>query len=167
MMVAAVPASDISAVNDLQFINSMTAHLTRDLELARTAEATAQLPALKSYAAALITERQDQLDDLTSFRNRLSGNSDSAPQTRTVAPSTPRSTSDTQVSNGSDRGMLDQFIRHHQTAIQLARAQSASGKDAELNAFARRFTYSESAGLAELRQMRAATAELPGKSVLR
>ena len=151
--VAAVPASRISFSSDSQFIDRMTAHLTRDLELARTAEANAQLPALKSFAAVLMTEREDQLNDLAGIRSRLAGGGSGAPETRT-APSA-------QLGNSSDRAMIDQFVRRHRAAIVLARSQAANGKDAELNAFARRLTYSENADLPELQQMRAA---MPGTS---
>ena len=163
MTVAAVPASHISSSGDLQFVDRMTAHLTRDMELARTAEATAQLPALKSFAAVLMTEREDQLNDLVGIRSRLAGGGNSAPESRTAEPpAASTSTGASAGSNSSDRAMIDQFVRRHQAAIQLARAQAANGKDAELNAFARRLTYSENADLPELQQMRAAISGAAG-----
>ena len=159
MTVAAVPASHISSSGDLQFVDRMTAHLTREMELARTAEATAQLPALKSFAAVLMTEREDQLNDLVGIRRRLASGGNSAPETRTTEPPAASTSTSAQAGNSFDRAMIDQFVRRHQAAIQLARAQAANGKDAELNAFARRLTYSENADLPELQQMRAA---IPG-----
>ena len=159
--VAAVPASHVSISSDAQFIDRMTAHLTRDMELARTAAANAQLPALKSFAAVLMTEREDQLNDLAGVRSRLAGGGNSAPETRTAEPPAASTSTSAQAGNSSDRAMIDQFVRRHQAAIQLARAQAANGKDAELNAFARRLTYSENADLPELQQMRAA---IPGTS---
>ncbi len=161
MTVAAVPASPISSSGDLQFVDRMTAHLTRDMELARTAEANALLPALKSFATVLMTEREDQLNDLAGIRNRLAGGGNSAPETRTAEPPAARTSNIAPAGNSSDKAMIDQFVRRHRVAIQLARAQAANGKDAELNAFSRRLTYSENADLPELQQMRAA---MPGPS---
>ena len=163
MMGVAVPASHISSLNDLQFINSMTAHLTQDMELARTAEATAQLPALKSFAAVLMTEREDQLNDLAGIRNRLAGGGNGAPETRTAEPPAASISTSAQAGSSSDRAMIDQFVRRHRAAILLARSQAANGRDAELNAFARRLTYSESADLPELQQLRASIASAPGQ----
>ena len=161
MTVAAVPASPISSSGDLQFVDRITAHLTRDMELARTAEANALLPALKSFATVLMTEREDQLNDLAGIRNRLAGSGNNAPETRTAEPPAASTSTTAQAGNGSDKAMIDQFVRRHRAAIQLARAQAANGKDAELNAFSRRLTYSENADLPELQQMRAA---IPGPS---
>jgi|GEM_PF-4671445 len=161
MTVAAVPASPISSSGDLQFVDRMTAHLTRDMELARTAEANALFPALKSFATVLMTEREDQLNDLAGIRNRLAGGGNSAPETRTAEPPAASTSTIAQAGNSSDKAMIDQFVRRHRAAIQLARAQAANGKDAELNAFSRRLTYSENADLPELQQMRAA---IPGPS---
>ena len=161
MTVAAVPASHNSPSSDLQFIDRISAHLTSERELARTAEATAQLPALKSFAAVLRTEREDQLNDLAGIRSRLTGSGNSAPETRTTEPPAASTSTNASAASGSDKAMIDQFVRRHRAAILLARSQAANGKDAELNAFARRLTYSESADLPELQQLRAA---IPGAS---
>jgi uncharacterized protein (DUF305 family) len=141
----------------------MIARLTRELELARTADATAQLPALKAFAHALITEREDQLNDLAEIRSRLTASGNSIPDTRTAEPPAGPTATAAQADSGSDRGMIDEFIRRHREAIQLARAQAASGKDAELNAFARRLTYSVSANLPQLQQMRETIPDTSGR----
>ena len=163
MMSAGVPASHISLSNDLQFINTMTTHLTRDMELARTAEASAQLPALKSFAAVLMNEREDQLNDLAGIRSRLTGSGNGAPETRTAEPPAASISTGAQAGSSSDRAMIDQFVRRHRAAILLARSQAAKGKDVELNAFARRLIYSESADLPELQQLRASIVGAPGQ----
>jgi uncharacterized protein (DUF305 family) len=167
LTVAAVPASGTVARSpaspDLQFVDRMIARLTRELELARTADATAQLPALKAFAHALITEREDQLNDLAEIRSRLTASGNSIPDTRTAEPPAGPTATAAQADSGSDRGMIDEFIRRHREAIQLARAQAASGKDAELNAFARRLTYSVSANLPQLQQMRETIPDTSGR----
>ena len=160
--VAAVPAAQHSSPADLQFIDRISAHLTSDRELARTAEATAQLSALKSFAAVLMTEREDQLNELVGIRSRLTGGGNSAPETRTAEPPAASVSTSAQAGSGSDKAMIDQFVRRHRAAILLARSQAANGRDAELNAFARRLTYSESADLPELQQLRAATPSTSG-----
>ncbi len=75
------------------------------------------LPALKSFAAVLMTEREDQLNELMGIRSRLTGSGNSAPETRTAEPPAVSISTSAQSGSGSDEAMIDQFVRRHRAAI--------------------------------------------------
>jgi uncharacterized protein (DUF305 family) len=147
LTVAAVPMS-----HDTQFVGNMITRFRSDIEFARKVGENAQMPALKTFATAMIKERQDQMEDLEDFRSRLGGGSPLA--------GTPYEQSPAALSRdaNSDRVMIDQLILRHRYAVQAAADEAANGRDSELMAFARRLTYSERADMPELNAMRTTAA---------
>jgi uncharacterized protein (DUF305 family) len=137
---------------DHAFVQQMIPHHKMAVQMARTAQAQAQHPAVKTLAASIITSQTHEIKQMTAIAHTLGVTPDQMPaggsmgahmgsDDHTLGLTFAQSGMSMNMStlSGSkpfDRMFIDMMIPHHQGAIRMARVELANGTNPQLRSIA-------------------------------
>lgn len=157
-------ASSTHNSQDVDFSRAMIPHHGQAVEMARLADTRAQTPRVKELADQIEAAQQPEIDKmngwLESWGEGTVDPSDPADEHAGHGTSMPGMMSADEMSKLSsttgtafDRTFLQMMVEHHNGAIEMAKDESAKGKDAEVRSLAKTIASSQQTEITEMEQL--------------
>ncbi len=132
--------------SDERFVDMMAAHHRMAIEMAKVAREKGEHDEVRQLAENMISAQQDEIEELSSIKERSFGSSEVAttpnPAERTTfAMFAPDQLADQQP---FDKAFIDSNIPHHASAIEMASVTLMQSEDAEIKSLARQIVDTQS-----------------------
>ncbi len=140
---------------DLQFLDTMIAHHTGAVEMAKVAEMKTQNAELKTFAAKIVANQAREIGEMKKWREQwFAGRPPALNMEMAGMADSMRGMDMTKMSqangNSFDAEFVNQMIPHHEGAIVMAREALAKAEHAEIKTMANQIIQSQEA---EIKQM--------------
>ncbi len=150
---------------DLQFLDMMMMHHADGVKMAQMAAGKAQNADVKALAEKMAADQQKDIEEMQKMRDsHFSGQPKQEMMTvkgreMTTEMMMKMSEADMEkleAASGAefDRTFLDVFIKHHQMAIDMSKAETSKGKDAEVKKKAREIIAKQTKEIGEMKRLK-------------
>jgi uncharacterized protein (DUF305 family) len=140
---------------DVQFLDTMAQHHRDGIKMFQMAVDKAQSQELRDKAQMMIDEQKKEIPMLKSMRDEVK--SDAPEAVNMKFPGMMMDMKPLETANGKefDHKFIDMTIKHHQSALEMSKAELKSGKNQMVKDKAQEIIDKQSKEIAELKQMRA------------
>jgi uncharacterized protein (DUF305 family) len=145
---------------DVRFVQLMIPHHRQALEMAKLATSRAADPKVEELAAKIETEQEPEIQTMTAWLTAWGAPASGMDHGSMGHGAMPGMMSDADLAKlraatgtAFDRMFLEMMIGHHAGAVQMAKTESAQGKNPEAKALAKAIVATQTAEIAEMRHL--------------
>lgn len=150
---------------DLQFLDLMTMHHSDGVKMAQMGVDKAQNAGVKTLAQKMVDGQQKDIEEMQKMRDSHFAGQPKAEMmtvkgremtTEMMMKMSEADMEKLEAASGAefDRTFLDVFMKHHQMAIDMSKAETSKGKDAEVKKKAREIIAKQTKEIGEMKRLK-------------